>query len=206
MNLITKTNRFKTTVDQTGRICTSCQEYKLWECFKGHLRSKTGRSSQCKTCYKERRRSVGRVKERRTNKTRDVELKLTNPTLLKARGIRSKLMARHNKIGMEREHIPTALVIKDWLDAQMPAKCYYSGVEVDLFKCHVDHKQPLGRGGDSRLGNLCVTDPKINSAKGQMTEKEFKQLLELISTWEDGGQYLLMRLRQGFMGKGKFNK
>lgn len=149
---------------------------------------------------------MGRVKERRTNKTRDAKLKLTNPTLLKARGIRSKLMSRHNKIGMERTHIPTALVIKDWLDSQMPAKCYYSGVEVDLFKCHIDHKQPLNRGGNSELNNLCITDPKINSAKGQMTEAEFKQLLRLTSKWEDGGAYLLMRLRQGFMGKGNFKK
>ena len=128
-------------------------------------------------------------------------LKEENPNLVKARGIRSKLMTRHKKIGTDRDHIPNADQIKIWLDKQMPFKCYYSGVEVNIFKCHVDHKQPLNRGGDSGLDNLCITDPKINSAKGQMTEKEFKDLLTLISTWEDGGKYLLVRLRQGFMGK-----
>jgi len=130
------------------------------------------------------------------------ELKKENPTLVKARDIRSKLMTRHRKISLDREHIPTAAEIKAWLDKQAPFKCYYSNQQIDLFKCHVDHKQPLNRGGNSELSNLCLTDPKYNSAKGAMTEKEFKQLLELINSWEDSGKYLLMRLRQGFMGKG----
>jgi len=34
-----------------------------------------------------------------------------------------------------------------------------------------------------------------------MTDIEFKELLSVINSWEDNGEYLLMRLRQGFMGK-----
>ena len=198
--------KYKTEINEKGRVCTACGKFKEWEKFKGHSRSKTGRSSKCKQCYKENRKATGRVKERYSDKARRIELRQTDPTLLKGRDMRSKLMTRHRKLGLDRSYINTGDEFKVWLDSQKPFRCYYTGVEVDLFKCHIDHKQPLNRGGDSRLSNLCITDPKINSAKGQMTEKEFKQLLKLISAWEDGGQYLLMRLRQGFMGKGKFNK
>lgn len=197
---------FKTNVTEKGRVCTACNEFKEWEHFKGHSRSKTGRSSKCKQCYKENRKATGRKKELISKKLRREQLKALDPILEKGRDMRSKLMQRHRKLGLDRSYLNTGEEYRDWLEVQKPFKCYYSGVEVDLFKCHIDHKQPLNRGGDSRLDNLCITDPKINSAKGQMTEKEFKQLLKLISSWEDGGAYLLMRLRQGFMGKGNFKK
>lgn len=197
---------FKTSVTEKGRVCTACSEFKEWENFKSHSRSKTGRSSKCKQCYKDNRKVIGRKKELISKKLRREQLKALDPILKKGRDMRSKLMTRHLKLGLDRSYLNTGEEFRDWLETQKPFRCYYSGVEVDLFKCHIDHKQPLNRGGDSRLPNLCITDPKINSAKGQMTEKEFKQLLRLVSSWEDGGKYLLMRLRQGFMGKGNFKK
>lgn len=204
------TNTFKTKITEEGRVCTKCGQFKLWENYAICNKTKTGKMSQCRSCrsqyQKGSRNTQIRRKEYANRKPFKDRLREENPTLVKGRDIRSKLMTRHRKAGLEREHIPTSEQFKLWLDKQKPFKCYYSGVSIDLFKCHVDHKQPLNRGGDSRIENLCLTDPKINSAKGAMNEKEFKELLELISKWEDGGAYLLMRLRQGFMGKGNFKK
>jgi 5-methylcytosine-specific restriction endonuclease McrA len=91
---------------------------------------------------------------------------------------------------------PTTPMIETWLREQ-PMVCYYSGVPVTLDKMHVDHKKPLTRGGTNELKNLCLTTAHMNLAKGNMTEKEFKALIELVSTWEDKGKALFTRLKMG---------
>jgi 5-methylcytosine-specific restriction endonuclease McrA len=199
-----KQNNFKTRVDLNGRVCTACNEYLPWESFSTANKSLTRRTSKCKTCKGTSRPSRDTGKEKRDAKVRRKELMGTNPNLVRARNIRTSIMTRSRKIGLDRSDVPTPIEIANWLREQEPLKCYYSGRPVALFKMHIDHKTPLSRHGKNDLSNLCVTDSKINSAKGQMTEKEFKDLLNLMSDWEDGGDYLLSRLRQGFMGKGKF--
>lgn len=191
-------NQFATRVDEKGRECTACQSYKEWSEFKGHRRSKTGRSSKCKQCYRDERKSKGRTRERITRKQTIATLKKTNPILHKARTLRSRLMAQARKDGLSRSNLPTAEEIDFWFTEQQPFTCYYSGVPVPMNDIHVDHKQPHSRGGGHSLDNLCVTHKNMNSAKGKMTEKEFKDLLSLISGWEDGGTYLLARLRMGW--------
>lgn len=193
----------ETDFDEDGRVCTSCGEYKIWEEFPVHSRSTTGRASQCKVCKKKKRKSKGREIRRETYcaKKHKEKLKQTDPYLVRSRNIRSSLMNRARKLELPREEIPLAEEIKAWLVNQKPLRCYYSGIDVDLWKCHIDHKTPLRRGGTNTLDNLCVTDPKVNSAKGMMTEKEFKDLMRTVSKWEDGGEYLMSRLRMGHFGK-----
>lgn len=195
--------KLETPFDIDGRVCTACGEYKSWQSFKGHSRSKTGRTSKCKACYFKERTSKGRdyKREKYCAKKHTEKLKETDPCLVRSRSIRSSLMRRARERGMDRSEIPTAEEVKNWLNSQKPLTCYYSGVSVGLFRCHIDHKIPLGRGGSNSLDNLCVCDAKINSAKGAMTEQEFKSLYKLISTWEDKGDYLLSRLRMGHFGK-----
>lgn len=197
------TKSLETAFDEDGRVCTSCGEYKLWDQFNTHNRSKTGKTSQCKSCKKAKRKSKGRDyrREKFCAKEHNKKLKQNDPYLLRSRNLRSSLMVRAKKLGMDRSEIPTAEEIKEWLLAQRPLTCYYTGVEVSLWDMHIDHKIPLKRGGRNCLSNLCVTDSKANSAKGAMTEKEFKELLRVISAWEDGGTYLLSRLRMGHFGK-----
>jgi 5-methylcytosine-specific restriction endonuclease McrA len=189
--------------DQDGRICTACGEYKIWEEFNRHSRSTTGRTSQCKQCKHKKRKSKGRNyrREKYCAKEHKRELKKSDPYLVRSRNIRSSLMARAKKLQLDRGEIPTAEEIKAWLVNQKPLTCYYTKQTVDLWKCHIDHKVPLRRGGSNSLKNLCVTDAKANSAKGMMTDKEFESLLRLINKWEDSGEYLLSRLRMGHFGK-----
>jgi len=193
----------ETHFDEDGRVCTSCGKYSLWELFPVSTKTSTGRASQCKVCKRKKRKSKGRDYRREkycARKHREV-LKKSDPYLVRSRNIRSSLMTRARKLDMDRSEIPKAEEIKIWLVNQKPLTCYYSGVNVDLWKMHIDHKVPLNRGGSNSLDNLCVTDAKMNPAKGAMTEKEFKSLLRLINSWEDKGDYLLSRLRMGHFGK-----
>lgn len=193
-------NQFKTPPTVDGRVCTKCLEFKGWDKFNTAAKSHTGKQAECRTCKNGRVR-INRdiIKEKFSAKQHKARLKKTNPHLVRGRNIRSSLMTRAKKLEMDRTSIPTAQEIADWLKDQEPLTCYYTGVPVTLFKMHVDHKVPPYRGGTHTLDNLCVTDSKINSAKGQMTEEEFKSLLGLVGTWEDKGYRLLIRLRQGFM-------
>lgn len=194
-------NQFKTHVDELGRECTSCGIYKPWSEYFAASKTYSKKQSRCRDCYYANRGPRDTKKEKYDAKKHKQQLKKDDPHLWRAGNIRSSHMARARKLGLDRIEIPTRHEIASWLKDQEPLTCYYSGVPVDLMKMHVDHKIPLSRGGKLGFDNLCVACPKINSAKGQMTDSEFKSLWSLISSWEDGGAYLLMRLRQGFMGK-----
>jgi len=58
----------------------------------------------------------------------------------------------------------------------------------------VDHRIPISRKGSWAFNNLGITSRFHNNVKGQLTEQEFRQLLKLISKWEDKGEHLLKRL------------
>ena len=193
----------ETEFDEDGRVCTSCGEYKLWEDYNKHSRSTTGRTSQCRRCKHKKRKSKGRDHRREAYcaKAHKKKLKGSDPHLLRGRNIRASLMNRARKFDLDMTEIPTAEELKIWLVNQEPLQCYYSGNNVDLWSMHVDHKVPIRRGGNNTIKNLCVADPKMNSAKGMMTDKEFEELLRLVSKWDDGGEYILSRLRMGHFGK-----
>lgn len=191
----------ETPYDKNGRVCSCCEKYKEWECFKSHTRSSVGRSAKCKECYKEERKVKGRKKERYSRKKSMRRLKKSDPYLHKARTLRNRLLSRGNKAGRSKEETPTATELVSWFKSLEPHSCYYSGEPVKLMECHIDHKQPLNRGGSNKLDNLCITSAKMNSSKGAMSEEEFKQLLKLVDTWEDNGEYILSRLRMGYFGK-----
>lgn len=195
----TNLNQFKSVINEEGRECTYCGVFKPWGDFYKASKSYTGHQACCKVCKNSKHpKPLDRKKERYSAKLHKQKLKKSDPFFWRARNLRTSLKTRAKKHGLD--YSPTAEEIKNWLLSQTPLTCYYSGEPVDLFKMHVDHKIPLNRGGTNHFENLCVAEHKMNSAKGQMTDKEFSELLALISTWEDGGKYLLIRLRQGFMG------
>lgn len=114
---------------------------------------------------------------------------------LKATALRYSLLRRGKKHGVEGT-TPTRDELWRWLKKQ-DLFCYYSYVLVPAKEINIDHKIPLHRGGINSLANLCVTSKKMNTAKGSMTDYEFEELLSFIALWEDKGEYLLRRLRQG---------
>lgn len=190
-------NQLKTEVTDKGRVCTKCLQFKTWENYRTNNKVPgTKKQSSCKQCGKEHRKAVGRTKEKYSSKLRQQAIKKENPLLYKARGIRSKLLSRVTDKSLKDSTPKTEDILK-WLE-QTPLICYYSGIKLDLFKMHIDHKTPLARGGTNELSNLCFASHHMNTAKGKMTEQEFKQLLNLIRMWEDGGVSLLRRLKQGY--------
>lgn len=123
--------------------------------------------------------------------------KIIEPCLIKARNLRSSL---NKRISPELKYTtPTIDVLYKWLKRDKYI-CYYSLEELTLDNLTIDHKIPLFRGGTNDLSNLCICSRKMNNIKGQLTEKEFKSLLKLVSKWEDGGASLFKRIRQGFFG------
>jgi len=111
----------------------------------------------------------------------------------KASQLRSNWRSRCKKVKGDIDSVPTRQQIEDWLNLT-PLKCYLTGKEVIKSKMEVDHKRPISNGGSYGFNNLGITSKRLNSAKGNMSEKEFKGLLKLISKWEDKGDQLLNRL------------
>ena len=197
--MIKNLNQFKTDITEEGRVCTACLQFKTWDNYtnqnKAYLNVK--KASKCKECASVKLKSRDRTKETLSSKARAAKLKKENPYLYKARTTRSRMLGRVPK--ELKETTPTAEEFLEWFKSQ-ELVCYYSGIKLDLFKLHVDHKTPIARGGTNELSNLCLASHHMNTAKGRMTEDEFWQLLELISTWEDKGESLLRRLKQGHFG------
>lgn len=123
---------------------------------------------------------------------------VVNPILAKARSLRSSLL-RRVKSSELKSQTPTIKELELWL-TKPNYICYYSLEPLDFSNITVDHKIPLNRNGDNTLDNLCICSATMNTAKGSLTEKEFRELLELIKNWEDGGERLIRRLKQGFFG------
>lgn len=117
------------------------------------------------------------------------------PTLLKARQLRNNLLSRV-KTQQLKDTTPSIKDLHKWLSLDS-FTCYYSLQPLTLEEINIDHKIPLQRGGTNHLTNLCYCTYEMNSAKGVMTECEFRELLELTKSWEDKGEYLLRKLRMG---------
>lgn len=96
---------------------------------------------------------------------------------------------------MDPDKVPSRIEIQEWLETQIPFKCYLTKEPLTKARIELDHKEATSRGGTFGLLNVGVTSRHMNAAKGGMHEKEFRGLLKLISKWEDGGHTLLMRLR-----------
>jgi 5-methylcytosine-specific restriction endonuclease McrA len=112
----------------------------------------------------------------------------------KASQARGSWRSRARKYGLSLDDFPTRIEIQAWLESQDPVKCYITGSFISTEVVELDHKQPLVRGGKLHLDNVGITSRWFNNIKGQMTEKEFRQLLKLVSKWEDGGQSIFRRL------------
>jgi len=195
--LIKNPNKFKTPLDENGRTCTKCLEYKTWDNYFVSSKTKTGYQSECKKCKHERKK--GRrdyPKERFCAKKQRQKVKSENPVLFKARNLRSRLLSRTKDPGIK-QTTPTISELEKWLTRDQYI-CYYSGEVLTLDAFTVDHKTPIKRNGTNELSNLCICSNHMNTAKGTMTEDEFTDLLLLIRKWDDRGERLLRRLKQGY--------
>jgi len=121
-------------------------------------------------------------------------LKKTNWCNWKATQVRSSWRERAKKYGLPLDEVPTRAEIQEWLEANQPVKCYITGSFISSEIVELDHKHPLSRGGSLKLPNVGITSRWYNNIKGQLSEQEFRQLLKLVSKWEDKGDMLFRRL------------
>lgn len=112
----------------------------------------------------------------------------------RASSFRAASLARAKALGVVVSSVPMPSEIKTWLRDRFPLRCYISGTEIPRDSAELDHKVPVARKGGFSLDNVDVTTRFYNNAKGKMTEEEFRGLIALVSTWEDKGKDLLLRL------------
>jgi 5-methylcytosine-specific restriction endonuclease McrA len=95
--------------------------------------------------------------------------------------------------------VPSTSEIRAWLSS-VDMHCAYCGKMTSPKTFQADHALPVARGGKSEWVNLRVACKACNGAKGDQTEREFRELLGVVRGWEDGGKALLARLRRGNLG------
>ena len=81
------------------------------------------------------------------------------------------------------------------VEEKLKLPCEYCGCKLTRKNLNVDHKMPVSRGGSFDGDNLAYVCDKCNKAKAELSYDEFKALLTLIKTWNDGGKYILKQLR-----------
>jgi 5-methylcytosine-specific restriction endonuclease McrA len=81
---------------------------------------------------------------------------------------------RARKRGLVGVH--TSVDINTILEAQNH-HCYYCGEPLESY--HVDHKQPVTRGGSNWPDNLCCTCAHCNHSKANKTEAEYRARMTL---------------------------
>ena len=114
----------------------------------------------------------------------------------KASSLKSSWKKRFSKYQTEGATLPTFEEIKKWLFNHYPFICEYDQVPLKDEDAGFDHNVPISRGGSFGLDNIVICHKLHNSAKGELTGDEYKELLFLIRNWKDKGERFLSRLRQ----------
>jgi len=123
----------------------------------------------------------------------------------KSQNFRSHCLARAKKAGHSTASIPMPKDIAAWINRQpmiekrkrLYFSCYLTNDLIPIAKIEIDHRVPVSRGGSYSLDNLGITSKRINAAKGNRTEQEFKALLEVIAGFHDGGKSIIADLYAG---------
>lgn len=83
---------------------------------------------------------------------------------------------RFKKEGMSAKNFTAKELLKEL--GGTTVKCYLTGRTIDLTKdeYHLDHKQPVSKGGSGDITNLGITCPEANQSKFNMTLEEYLSL------------------------------
>lgn len=138
--------------------------------------------------------STDREKARLAVKASRKKTKETNYLRYKSIQFRSNWRRRAKENGVSPDTVPQSKEILKWLESKVPLVCEYTGELLSEDNFGVDHRVSVFKGGGFSLENLAITSLKINGAKGDLSEEEFRQLLNLVQLWEDKGVRLLRRL------------
>lgn len=82
--------------------------------------------------------------------------------------------------------------------SKMGEECRYCHEKLTPRIMSIDHRKPVARGGSWRMGNIQVICASCNTAKGNMTGKEFARLYRVLSTFDPTAKrQLLGRIKAG---------
>jgi 5-methylcytosine-specific restriction endonuclease McrA len=113
-----------------------------------------------------------------------------------------RLAELHPEISEEGPELPSLDETEAAIKGYFSTGCAYCGCRLTASgrgKVEMDHAVPISRGGGAGTDNLRLCCHGDNSAKGALTEVEFKSLLALLDTWDPGAaQSLLVRLKGGY--------
>ena len=176
------------------KTCRSCHQDKPADLFHPYPRNRDGLQSYCKACQTEKRRAkyradptpyrveaLARYEQRKAAGLMDAEAKRNYDRAYRAengdklsqakqawrianadlvRLIRSAYKAKRRAI--EKVGDSTATV-RTWLAKQLRVCAWCAKDCTDRF--HIDHVQPLSRGGRHVVSNLCIACPRCNIKK-----------------------------------------
>ena len=115
-------------------------------------------------------------------------LKKTNPKLYRAKALR----LAYRKLGHN-------LSVDEVLALMGNNICPYCNKPVEPLLWSIDHLLPKNRGGSNSLDNLHLVCIKCNKVKGDLTDKEFRQLMEFLKDKPRIYENLYKRLRMAGM-------
>lgn len=161
------------------KACSKCGVFKDVDAFHKSSKARDGLQSQCKDCAanstKEWQRSnpnksrtmATNWKQNNSERVKEYYSKWSkeNPEKVVAKQHRRRAL-KHNNGGTH-----TGQDIINLYIAQGGC-CHYCGKDISN-GYHVEHKQPLSRGGSNGPENLALACPKCNLLKGNRTDVEF---------------------------------
>lgn len=173
------------------RTCNKCSAEKpLVEGFHIDGKGRDGRASICKTCriaanvtrlranpeksransakWRERHLEAARAKSNEWSKAHpeaNKRWKTANPEAVKAHFHKRRAL----KMAFDGQHYTATDVAA--LVTDQHGLCAYCGQPMKAY--HVDHIQPLSRGGGNGADNICLACPPCNSSKGNKTLLEW---------------------------------
>ena len=176
-------------ITDKGKPCEQCNIFKPWEDFPARKNSKNNMYPKlCKLCKRDNANSCPSAYQ---------SVKKTDWYRHKGQMLRSNWRERCKKNDKTKlDQVPMPKDIAEWLKKQEPFICHYSGEKLTQSNVHFDHKHPISRGGDYHLNNIVPTSKDMNELKGEMLENDFKELVALMSTWDDKGKALINTLRR----------
>jgi len=134
----------------------------------------------------------GKKRKGRSKRTNYPRMKYSSWVDWKSYQLRGSIVNRSKKYNIE---VPSIDFFRKWLNnCNGNFFCVFTNERINRDDIELDHGIPLSRGGTNKLSNLDFTSKRINRIKGEMTSREFNDLLYLLDTFEDKGKDLLKRL------------
>lgn len=145
--------------------CIDCEDYRPFREFYNDVRSSDGKGSICKSCFNKRRAD---------NYRKHKEIGGIRYWNDRARSINARLK---HKFQCQGQLTGEQLQEKYYKQSK---KCFYCGVPLEPGDCHVDHINPISRGGENIIKNSVITCRVCNLMKNDQTLPEFRKRIQTI--------------------------